>query len=81
MGKYKFQTATSSNLELSPLYTYENGSRYIGQWNPTTDIREGKGILVKVDGSIYEGYWKNNKFNGKGRKIYSDGGIYEGDWL
>ena len=33
-----------------------------------------------VDGSLYEGQWKNDKANGRGRLIYSDGDVYEGEW-
>jgi hypothetical protein len=27
-------------------------------------VREGRGIQIWLDGSRYEGYWKNNKANG-----------------
>ncbi len=32
-------------------------------------IREGRGILVKKDGALYEGWFRNNKFHGRGRVI------------
>lgn len=32
---------------------------YLGQWRVGTDHKEGRGVLVK-DGSIYEGWWKND---------------------
>ena len=41
----------------------------------------GKGIQVWKDGSIYEGFWKNDKANGKGRLVHANGDIYEGDWV
>jgi hypothetical protein len=31
-----------------------------------------KGIQVKPNGRIYEGYWSNDKANGKGKNIHSD---------
>ena len=37
-------------------------------------------ILRWQDGSIYEGYWKDNMANGYGRLIHSDGDVYEGEW-
>lgn len=41
---------------------------YIGQWRTGQDVKEGRGVLVK-DGSIYEGFWKNDTENGVGRFI------------
>ena len=32
-------------------------------------IREGRGILAKKDGALYEGWFRNNKFHGRGRVI------------
>ena len=46
-----------------------------------TQIREGRGTQVWVDGSFYEGWWKDNKANGKGRLIHADGDIYDGIWM
>lgn len=45
-----------------------------------SDVRDGKGIQIWLDGSRYEGYWKNNKANGRGRLIHADGDVYEGEW-
>ena len=45
-----------------------------------SDIRDGRGIQIWLDGSRYEGYWKNNKANGHGRLIHADGDVYEGEW-
>ena len=41
----------------------------------------GRGKLSWVDGSLYEGEWKNDMSNGKGRLIHSDGDVYEGEWV
>jgi hypothetical protein len=46
---------------------------------PGTNIREGKGVLVKKDGAFYEGWFRNNKFHGKGRVISAQGDLYEGE--
>jgi len=35
-------------------------------------MRHGRGKQLWKDGSIYEGYWKNNMAHGKGRLIHSD---------
>ena len=73
---------------LSLLYTsysckieYENKSIYYGEWNTESDQRYGRGIQYWVDGSRYEGYWRNDKANGKGMLFHADGDLYEGDWL
>ena len=34
-----------------------------------TQVREGRGVLVKRDGALYEGWFRNNKFHGRGRVI------------
>lgn len=60
----------------------DDGAFYCGQLLLLTHTREGKGKNVMVNGSIYEGWWKNNLANGKGRFINSqDQSIYEGQWL
>ena len=45
-----------------------------------SDIREGRGQQIWPDGSMYEGWWKDNKANGKGRLIHADGDVYDGEW-
>ena len=32
-------------------------------------------------GSVYEGYWQNDKACGKGKLVHADGDVYEGEWL
>lgn len=43
-----------------------------------TVIREGFGTSLHADGSIYEGWYKNDKRNGGGRLILSNGDVAEG---
>lgn len=70
----------NSNLEVQPVTQCENGMYYIGQWNKTNNTREGRGIAIYADGSIYEGFWKHDSRNGAGRMIYSNGDVYQGEW-
>ena len=63
-----------------PKHTCENGVEYEGEMDDKNH-KDGLGIQIKVDGSLYEGYWKGNKKNGRGRLINADGGIYTGEWL
>jgi hypothetical protein len=40
----------------------------------------GKGTLTFPDGSMYEGKWKEDKFDGKGVLTLPDGSKHEGEW-
>ena len=60
--------------------TCADGKKYEGHWSKE-GMRDGYGILNNGDGTLYEGYWQDNKFHGKGRHIDIDGGVYEGDWI
>ena len=44
-------------------------------------MKHGHGKYIWNDGSMYEGWWMDNKANGKGRLIHADGDHYIGDWL
>ena len=44
-------------------------------------VRHGKGKQIWPDGSIYEGYWRDDQVEGYGRLIHADGDYYEGEWL
>lgn len=68
-------------LEQRDIVVLENGARYRGQWNINSNQREGFGVQIWPDGSIYEGQWKDNKANGNGRLIHADGDIYDGHWV
>ena len=46
-----------------------------------TNTRQGKGMQIWPDGSMYEGWWLDSKANGKGRLIHADGDVYDGMWL
>jgi hypothetical protein len=59
----------------------DNESQYQGEWKIEKLLRDGKGFMIWPDGSLYEGYWEENKANGYGRMIHADGDVYEGDWL
>ncbi|OMJ85428.1 hypothetical protein SteCoe_13271 [Stentor coeruleus] len=58
----------------------ENGAIFSGEWNGQKE-RHGKGTHIWKDGSLYEGYWENDKANGRGRLIHSNGDVYEGEWV
>ena len=56
---------------------YPNQSIYKGMINEKGQ-REGFGKYFLSDGSIYKGFFYNNKMEGKGRMININGFIYEG---
>ncbi len=41
---------------------------------------EGRGVLVRLDGSKYDGDWKQSQQHGNGRFEAPDGSWYEGQW-
>ena len=63
-----------------PCHLYKDGSIYIGQFIAGTEVRHGKGKLVKVDGSVYKGDWRDNKRHGTGKETLPNGQVYKGDW-
>jgi hypothetical protein len=76
----EYPQGLNNRREERDMIQLENAARYQGEWILGTNIREGKGIQVWPDGSLYEGWWKDNKANGKGRLIHADGDIYDGFW-
>ena len=64
------------NLEARRATRLENLSCYCGEWREGTMIREGRGFYVYADGSLYEGYWKNDHATYYGRLIRPDGEVY-----
>lgn len=57
----------------------ENNSIYAGYLDHLNH-RQGHGVQIWTDGSLYEGSWCNDKREGKGRMIYYNGNYYEGCW-
>ena len=55
-----------------------NQTQYIG--DIIDGKKQGKGKLIFIDGSYYEGNFKDDLFNGKGIYVRNDS-IYKGDFL
>jgi hypothetical protein len=64
------------NYELAPVYFENSGEFYNGHWN-NDGLQEGKGYLVRRDGSKLEGVWSNGQLVW-GRIYYTDGSYYTG---
>ncbi len=67
---------SEKSLQSKGIKEVEPRTYYLGQWN-TRGKKEGRGVLIK-DGSIYEGFWKDNLENGVGRFINQQGDVYQG---
>ena len=53
LGKFLYSTEITGMEKRGPT-RYPNKSIYIGEWNPKTGLREGKGLHIWSDGR-YEG--------------------------
>ena len=58
----------------------DDGAVYVGEWLVNTQVKQGRGLSIWPDGSLYEGYWRDGKACGKGRLIHADGDVYVGSW-
>lgn len=79
LGPYKFDPQPILNVSKKGPIKLENKSIYIGEWS-LNNQRHGKGTNYWEDGTIYEGYWENDKANGEGRCISYNGNVYIGNW-
>ena len=69
----------NSSSEIHVKRDEEGDYIYIGHLKEGTDERDGIGINVNCAGSIYEGYWKNDKMI-HGRHIKWTGNFYVGEF-
>lgn len=78
-----------NQLEINddPLYKYtfsqppikfKDGTIYHGHWN-YNNKKEGYGVNICSDGSLYKGYWKDDKIQRKGLFVDVKGNWYEGE--
>ena len=58
LGHYIYTKRPPPYLEWRDIYTEKDKFKYLGQWNPKTNTREGIGISVTNIGQINEGYRK-----------------------
>ena len=67
--------------EFRPLKSiWKKGFLYLGQWRIGTNIIEGRAVIIYRDGTLYEGYVKDNQITGYGRLIYQDSQAYLGEF-
>ena len=68
----------NTNLKIGA-FKYNNNNIYKGMIN-AKKLREGFGKLYLSDGSIYKGFFHNNKMEGRGRFLNINGYVYEGEF-
>ena len=84
MGKFQYASEDDEphiKKEYRQMEKLADNAQYEGEWNISSNSepsRHGKGYLIWSDGSVYEGYWKNDMADGKGRLIHAAGDIYDG---
>jgi len=71
-----FEPGTENYREGVIVRKFSDGSRYEGSIQGR--LREGFGIYYFVNGDIYAGEWKNDKFSGRGVCLMANGERYEG---
>ena len=81
----KFELSDKEEYEINNLSNkimailYPNNSVYKGMIN-SKGQREGFGKYYLSDGSIYKGFFHNNKMEGRGRLLNINGFVYEGEF-
>ena len=61
------------------LMTLDDGEKYEGEWDKNGK-KDGKGIQILWDGSLYDGFWKVDKRNGRGLLIKANDEMQIGEW-
>ena len=60
----------------------EESAIYSGQMlKDSQNIKHGYGIMRWPDGTVYEGLWENNLYNGRGKLYHASGDLYEGEFV
>jgi hypothetical protein len=81
LGDYSIKELPHLDVQLyefTPVHFSDN-SVYAGEWTRSS-LREGRGVLYKPDGEVYEGQWYNDRPHGKGRLIMRNGDVYIGEF-
>jgi len=77
---FYFKNKLSQNYLVQKLFHYNDDSYYLGYVNKNNNFRDLYGNLYYNDGSIYQGFFENDKIKGRGRLLQIDRFIYEGDF-
>ena len=72
-------TINNNTFNEPPIKFKKDGSIYFGSWNCNFQ-KEGFGITINPDGSIYKGLYKQDSINKFGIFIDKEGNYYKGDF-
>lgn len=73
-GFNKFEKREFKTIEVN------EGGNYEGYVTESKDMRDGQGFVLWADGSIYDGWWKDDKPHGNGIKVFINGDAYVGSF-
>ena len=77
---FYIKNTLSKNFLIKKLLHYKDDSYYLGFINKYNNNKELFGRYYYNDGSIYKGFFENDKMKGRGRLILINRYIYEGDF-
>jgi hypothetical protein len=61
-------------------FVFLNGSRYVGDWKSTGDVKQRDGEGTYTNGpEEYTGQWVDDRMEGRGKHTFSSGAVYEGE--
>ncbi|XP_045533955.1 uncharacterized protein LOC106720251 [Papilio machaon] len=75
-----FSSVADSGVSKSGAYKYEDGTRYVGDWN-SKGQKHGMGHLLLPDGTRYDGCLASGMCSGLGVMAFPDGAKYEGEFM
>ena len=73
-------SAEGASTAMEKTIQYRNGDTYIGHVD-NDGQRDGKGILRKKNGDVYEGQFKDGMLHGEGKYTWADGDVYDGQFI
>jgi len=82
LGPYKFTKLEDDPdiISKDPI-ELDNGAVYVGDWSISTHKRNGNGLQIWKDGSIFEGTFVGDVVTGSGRLVHANRAVYEGEWF
>ena len=78
---FYIKSKVSENYLIQKLLHYKDDSYYLGFINKNNYNKELYGTYYYNDGSIYKGFFENDKIKGRGRLMLANRYIYEGDFV